>query len=60
LGDRPARVAAIHAHDPEAAERVRAALAERVNAPQIIVSELSVGIAVHLGPGTVGVVGYNP
>jgi DegV family protein with EDD domain len=60
LGDRPARVAVIHAHDPETAEQVRAALAERVNAPQIIVSELSVGIAVHLGPGTVGVVGYNP
>ena len=35
-------------------------LAQRVSAPQIIVSELSVGIAVHLGPGTVGVVGYNP
>jgi len=60
LSDRPARVAVIHAHAPEAAEEVRAALAERVSAPQIIVSELSVGIAVHLGPGTVGVVGYNP
>ena len=60
LGDRPARVAVIHAHVPEAAEQVRAALAQRVSAPQIIVSELSVGIAVHLGPGTVGVVGYNP
>jgi DegV family protein with EDD domain len=60
LGDRPARVAVIHAHAPEAAEQVRAALAQRVSTPQIIVSELSVGIAVHLGPGTVGVVGYNP
>ena len=60
LGDRPARVAVIHAHAPEAAEQVRAMLAQRVSAPQIIVSELSVGIAVHLGPGTVGVVGYNP
>jgi DegV family protein with EDD domain len=60
LSDRPARVAVIHAHAPEAAEQVRAALAQRVRAPQIIVSELSVGIAVHLGPGTVGVVGYNP
>jgi DegV family protein with EDD domain len=60
LSDRPARVAVIHAHAPEAAEQVRAALAQRVRAPQIIMSELSVGIAVHLGPGTVGVVGYNP
>jgi len=60
LGDRTARVAVIHAHAPEAAEQVRVMLAQRVSAPQIIVSELSVGIAVHLGPGTVGVVGYNP
>ena len=60
LGDRPARVAVIHAHAPEAAEQVRGMLAQRVSAPQIIVGELSVGIAVHLGPGTVGVVGYNP
>ena len=60
LGDRPARVAVIHAHAPEAAEQVRAMLAQRASTSQIIVSELSVGIAVHLGPGTVGVVGYNP
>ena len=60
LGDLPARVAVIHAHAPEAAEQVRAALAQRVHATQIIVHELSVGIAVHLGPGTVGVVGYSP
>jgi DegV family protein with EDD domain len=60
LGDRPARVAVIHAHAPDAAEQVRVALAQRIRAGQIIVHELSVGIAVHLGPGTVGVVGYNP
>jgi DegV family protein with EDD domain len=59
LGDRPARVAVIHAHAPEAAVQVRAMLAQRVSVSQIIVSELSLGIAVHLGPGTVGVVGYN-
>jgi DegV family protein with EDD domain len=60
LGDLPARIAVIHAHAPEAAEPVRAALVQRVRATQIIVHELSVGIAVHLGPGTVGVVGYSP
>jgi DegV family protein with EDD domain len=60
LGDRQARVAVIHAHAPDAAEQVRAALVQRIRASQIIVHELSVGIAVHLGPGTVGVVGYIP
>jgi len=60
LGDVPARIAVIHAHAPEAAEQVRAALAQRVQTTQITVHELSVGIAVHFGPGTVGVVGYCP
>ena len=59
LDDQTARVAVIHAHAPEPAEQVRAVLAQRIRASQIIVHELSVGIAVHLGPGTIGVVGYN-
>ena len=60
LGDLPARVAVIHAQAPEAAEQVRAALAAVLHVRQISVHELSVGIAVHFGPGTVGVVGYVP
>ena len=60
LGDLPARVAVIHAQSPQAAEQVRATLAARIHTTQLIVHELSVGIAVHFGPGTVGVVGYNP
>jgi DegV family protein with EDD domain len=60
LGDRPACVAVIHAQAPETAEQVQAMVAERVRVTQMFVHELSVGIAVHFGPGTVGVVGYNP
>jgi DegV family protein with EDD domain len=60
LGDLPAHVAVIHAQAPEAAEQVRAVLAARMHTTQMIVHELSVGIAVHFGPGTVGVVGYIP
>ena len=48
LGDQPAHVAVIHAHAPEAAEQVRVMFARARSALQIIVSELSVGIAVHL------------
>jgi DegV family protein with EDD domain len=59
LGDLPARVAVIHTQDPEAAEQVQAMVAKRVHVAQMIVHELSIGIAVHFGPGTVGVVGYN-
>lgn len=56
----PARVAVIHARAPEAAETVRAALVAHVKATEVFMQELSLGIAVHFGPGTVGVVGYNP
>lgn len=59
LGHLPARVAVIHAQAPEAAELVRAALVGRVHATQVFVQELSLGIAVHFGPGAVGVVGYT-
>lgn len=56
----PAKIAIIHAQAPETAEQVRRALAARVRGAQVMVRELSLGIAVHFGPGTVGVVGYNP
>jgi fatty acid kinase fatty acid binding subunit len=60
MGDLPAQVAVIHAQAPQAAEQVRAAVAERLGATRIFVQDLSLGVAVHFGPGTVGVVGYNP
>jgi DegV family protein with EDD domain len=60
MGNLPAQVAVIHAQAPQAAEQVRAALAERLSATRIFVQDLSLGVAVHFGPGTVGIVGYNP
>jgi fatty acid kinase fatty acid binding subunit len=60
MGGLPAQVAVIHAQAPQAAEQVRAAIAERLGATRIFVQDLSLGVAVHFGPGTVGVVGYNP
>lgn len=60
LEDRSSQVAVIHAQAPAAAEQVRRAIAARLHDAEITVRELSIGIAVHFGPGTVGVVGYNP
>ncbi len=60
LGQLPAQVAIIHAQAPQAAEQVRALLAGRLDATRVFVQDLSLGIAVHFGPGTVGLVGYNP
>jgi DegV family protein with EDD domain len=56
----PAQVAVIHAQAPQAAEQLRAAIVEQFGATRIFVQDLSLGVAVHFGPGTVGLVGYNP
>lgn len=55
----PAKIAVIHAQAPEAAEQVRQAVLARLRDAQVMVRELSLGIAVHFGPGTVGLVGYT-
>jgi DegV family protein with EDD domain len=60
MGGLPTQVAVIHAQAPQAAEQLRAAIAEQIDATRIFVQDLSLGVAVHFGPGTVGLVGYNP
>ncbi|MCX7668943.1 MAG: DegV family protein [Anaerolineae bacterium] len=54
------RLAVIHAQAPEAARRLAEACAERFRQLPEVINTLSIGIAVHFGPGTVGVVGYVP
>ncbi|MCX6031321.1 MAG: DegV family protein [Chloroflexi bacterium] len=60
LENRSGKLSVIHAQAPDAAEQVRAVLAARLPGSEIVVRELSIGLAVHFGPGTVGVVGYHP
>ncbi len=60
LENRPGKLSVIHAQAPDAAEQVRAALATRLPGAEIVIRELSIGLAVHFGPGTVGVIGYHP
>jgi DegV family protein with EDD domain len=56
----PPKIAVIHAQAPEAAAELATACADRLRTQPAVVSTLSLGIAVHFGPGTVGVIGYNP
>lgn len=60
VGDRPSRVAVVHAQAPDVALEIKEVLARQTNPIEILVRDLSIGIAVHFGPGAVGVVGYNP
>ena len=58
IGDRWANIVVVHAEAPGYA----AALVERVRSEfkvgELFVTSLSIGLAVHLGPGTVGLVAY--
>jgi DegV family protein with EDD domain len=58
VGDRIVNVAVVHARDPETCQSLIQTVREKLNAAEIIVTELSIGVAANLGPGTVGIVAY--
>ena len=58
VGEKGVNIAIVHARDLPTAQvlcdRVRAIL----NCKQLIMTELSISVVAHLGPGTVGIVAY--
>lgn len=58
VGSAPVNMAVVHAQDPDAAQRLLQAACSQLNCNETIVTELSIGVAANLGPGTVGVVAY--
>jgi DegV family protein with EDD domain len=58
MGDRLVNAAAVHSEDPQAGEHIMQALRSRLNCKDLIKTELSIGLAANLGPGTVGVIAY--
>ncbi len=59
VGDKMASLAVVHAAAPEAAQ----AMVERLkkvfpHVREIVITELSIPVAAHLGPGTIGIVAY--
>ena len=58
VGLGPVNVAIVHAQDPEAGDQLAKQACERLNCKELIITELSIGVAANLGPGTVGVVAY--
>ncbi len=57
-GHGPVHVAVVHARAPETAQRLLALAQERLSLASHMVTPLSTAVAVHLGPGTVGIVAY--
>lgn len=57
-GARPVHVAVVHAQAPEHATRLLDLVQEQMHVRTALVTTLSVSVAAHLGPGTLGIVAY--
>ena len=58
-GGQPIHACVVHAQVPQEAERIRQHLADHFECRELFVVEFSPAIAVHVGPGTVGVAFYT-
>jgi DegV family protein with EDD domain len=58
VGDRLVNVAVVHAQSLEAAKELLNKVRETLHVNEAILSELSIGVAANLGPGTIGIAAY--
>jgi DegV family protein with EDD domain len=58
VGNKKVRMAVVHAADPETARWLIEKARTLFNIKEIIMTDLSLPVAAHLGPGTVGIVAY--
>jgi len=58
VGDRLVNVAVVHSQSIESAKQLVKKVRQTLRVNEMIISELSIGIAANLGPGTMGIVAY--
>jgi len=58
MGDQRLNIAIVHANDLETAKSIFAQAQERFNIETIVLTDLAISLAVHFGPGTIGVIAY--
>ena len=58
MGKKLVNIAVVHARAPQDAQEIVERIAKLLNVNEMIVTNLSIGVAANLGPGTVGVVAY--
>lgn len=56
VGERGARIAVVHACDPEIAQHVLDRLKSMIPVKEAVITDLALPVAAHLGPGAVGIV----
>lgn len=58
FGDQRVNIGVVHARDKAAGMDLLKRVIEQFNCTQAVLGELSISLAAHFGPGTLGVVGY--
>lgn len=58
VGDQPVQIAVIHAHDPVTGQMVMEEAKKTFNCAEVAFAEISISLAVHFGPGTIGLAAY--
>ena len=58
FGDQRIIVGVLHAHDPQNGIRLMEKVISQLNCAEAIYSEISISLAAHFGPGTLGIAGY--
>lgn len=56
VGDRPVRLAVIHANQPEMAAKLRTEAESALNIAELITVDMCIPVAINLGPGALGLV----
>ncbi|WP_041454928.1 MULTISPECIES: DegV family protein [Anaerolinea] len=58
MGSMPINIAIVHAADLPTAQQLKERITQMLNVKEAIITDLSIPVASHLGPGTVGIVAY--
>jgi len=58
FGDRPVHLGVVHARDPESAMNLSDRAKKLFNYQDVVQSDLTISLAINLGPGTIGLVLY--
>lgn len=58
VGDQPLQIAVIHAHDPVTGHMVVEEVKKSFNCSEVGFAEISISLAAHFGPGTIGLATY--
>ncbi len=58
FGDTRIIAGIVHAHDPNSGMELMKSVMERFNCAEVVMSELSISLATHFGPGTLGFTAY--